>query len=497
MIWRRSITNFRQSCRPQVAAKLGRLYQVHTIGILDRSPSCRAARVGIVSISLFAFATTAASAVTLEEALVTSYTHNAALNAQRARVRAVDENVPKALSGYRPSIYATLGASVDHQTTVQKFGKDNFRISNDVMPKSAEVVAKQTLFDGFQTANRARAAESDVYAAREILRLMEQQVLLDTAAAYMDLSRDIAILTLQTRNLALLQTQLQQTRDKFRASDITITDVAQAESRVGLAKSQLAAAEANLASSKAEYRRVVGQDADRLVPATPVDRFAPQSLLSTVEWAQRSHPSVTAALYGVDVARLQIRIAEGGLYPFADVTAFVRKDFEPAQRIESIVSHSVIGQITIPLYQGGAEWANIRQAKELASEKGFDLTRVREAVRAFAVQAWSQLHAAKIQITATQEQVSGAETALRGVTEEARVGQRTTLDVLNAQQELLNARVALVTVQRNRVVGSYRLLAAAGGLSAGILELPVAIYDPSVSYREVRDSWIGLRSPTP
>jgi outer membrane protein len=155
----------------------------------------------------------------------------------------------------------------------------------------------------------------------------------------------------------------------------------------------------------------------------------------------------------------------------------------------------VEGQLAIPVYQGGAEYATIRQAKETLGQRRVDLDTARDQAQRTLVESWGQLEAAKAQIEATQAQVTAAEIALNGVREEARVGQRTTLDVLNAQQELVNARVALVTAQRDRVVASYTVLAAVGRLSAPVLRLPVPVYDPVVHYHQVRDTWAGVRTP--
>jgi outer membrane protein len=156
---------------------------------------------------------------------------------------------------------------------------------------------------------------------------------------------------------------------------------------------------------------------------------------------------------------------------------------------------SVVGQLSVPLYQGGVEYANIRQSKETVGQKRLDLETARDQAQATVVQSWGQLEAAKAQIQATQSQVTAAEIALNGVREEARVGQRTTLDVLNAQQELVNDRVALVSAQRDRVVASYTLLSSVGGLSAQRLGLNVPTYDPVTHYIQVRDSWAGVRTP--
>ena len=364
-----------------------------------------------------------------------------------------------------------------------------------VDPKTVGGTLTQTLYNGFQTGNRTRQAEAQVFAARETLRVIEQTVLLDAVTSYMNLLRDNAILDLQKRNVEVIQEQLRQTRDRFNVGEVTRTDVAQAESRVAAAQSQMLAAQANQNTSRAAYRRVIGVEAGRLSPGTPVDRLSPRTLDLAVAQGQAESPSVGAAEYGVDVAALQVKVSEGALYPTVTVSASAQKTWDSSLSSVESFQGSVIGQMTVPIYQGGAEFSTIRQSKETLGQRRLELALNRDQARANVVQSWGQLDAAKAQITATQAQVAAAEIALNGVREEARVGQRTTLDVLNAQQELVNARVALVTAQRDRVVASYTLLAAAGRLSVAVLGLQVPIYDPMTHYQQVRDSWFGVRTP--
>ncbi len=200
-------------------------------------------------------------------------------------------------------------------------------------------------------------------------------------------------------------------------------------------------------------------------------------------------------MYGVDTATLQVKIAEGALYPTVTLTASAKYQHEPQLNIKETFIASAVAGVTIPLYQGGAEYSTIRQSKETVGQRRLDLATTRDQARANVVTAWSQHEAAKAQIQAAQEQVTASEVALNGVREEARVGQRTTLDVLNAQQALVNARVNLVTAQRNRVVASYALLAAVGRLGPQVLGLGIPVYDPMVHYQQVRDAWIGVRTP--
>ena len=315
----------------------------------------------------------------------------------------------------------------------------------------------------------------------------------------MNLLRDGAILDLQRRNVEVLQEQLRQTRDRFNVGEVTRTDVAQAESRLAAGRSQVLTAESNYVSSKAIYRQIIGVEPGKLAAATPVDRLSPRTLIQAIATGREFNPNVAAAMFGIDTALLQVKINEGALLPTVTATANVQQAWEPtiSQNVAVLqqFSASLLGQVTVPIYQGGGEYSLIRQAKETLGQQRINLDTARDLVQSNVVQAWGQLEAAKAQIQATQAQVNAAEIALNGVREEARVGQRTTLDVLNAQQELVNARVALVTAQRDRVVASYALLSSVGGLYAVGLGLKVPVYDPMTHYQQVRDAWAGTRNP--
>jgi outer membrane protein len=441
-----------------------------------------------------------AGADTLEWALVQAYQNNPTLNAQRASLRAQDEAVPQALSGYRPRVAATASVGNQYQRTLSKsagatgpvYTGSNF----DNTPHSVGVTATQTLFNGFQTANKTRQAEAQVSAGRATLAFTESTVLLNAATAYMNLLRDAAILDLQRRNVEVLQEQLRQTRDRFNVGEVTRTDVAQAESRLAAGRAQVLTAESNYITSRATYRQVIGVDPGKLAAASPVDRFSPRTLAAAIEAGREFNPQVAAAMFGIDVALLQVKINEGALLPTLTGQLSFNQAYETNNStILQQMTASATAQLTVPIYQGGQEFSLIRQSKETLGQQRITLDTTRDLVQQNVTQSWGQLEAAKAQIQATTAQVNSAEIALNGVREEARVGQRTTLDVLNAQQELVNARVALVTAQHDRVVASYALLAAAGGLSVGGLGLRSSVYDPMTHYQQVRDSWAGVRNP--
>ncbi len=441
-----------------------------------------------------------ATADTLEWALVQAYQNNPTLNAQRAALRAIDENVPQALSGYRPKLSVTATSGYNSTSAVSEFplgggAPTTTAFSQNFFSRTIGATGTYTLYNGLQTANRTRQAESQVMGARETLRVTEQQVLLDAATAYMNLLRDDAVLQLNRNNVEVLTEQLRQTRDRFNVGEVTRTDVAQAESRLAAGRSQLLAAQSNYVTSQANYRRVIGVSPGKLAPGTPVDRLSPGTLPAAIARGQAQSPSVLAAAYGVDIAELAVKLSEGALYPNLTLTASASKGWNPAFETIRETQASVVGQLTLPIYQGGGEYSAIRQSKETLGQQRLNLDVNRDQARATVVQVWGQLDAAKAQIEATTAQVNAAEIALNGVREEARVGQRTTLDVLNAQQELVNARVALVTAQHDRVVASFSLLAAVGGLSMDRLGLSTLIYDPQVHYQQVRDAWFGVRAP--
>jgi outer membrane protein len=445
-----------------------------------------------------------ASAETLEAALAYAYENNPQLEAQRAQVRATDEGVPHALAGYRPKASLTTGVGYQRLNTLTR------EISSTTVPGSPATYFKQTgnntaqnygvtitqnIFNGYQTSNSVRQAEALVLAARETLRATEQAVLLSAATAYINLLRDSAILDLQRRNRDVLEEQLRQTRLRMQSGNVTATDVSQADARLNVARTQIFGAEANYAGSRAVYREVIGLDADKLMPASTIDRFAPTQPADAIARAIANHPTVGAARFNVDAATLQAKIAEGALYPTVNLVGTAQKNYEASLTQHEAFSGTIGGQLTVPIYQGGSEYSSIRQAKEVQGQKQIEFSLARDRARTAAIQAWANAEAAKKSLGSSRAQVEAAEAALNGVREEARLGQRTTLDVLNAQQELVNARIAVVSAERDRVVDSYALLAAAGGLTPQAIGLKVKIYDAQTHYKSVRDAWTGIRTP--
>jgi outer membrane protein len=437
---------------------------------------------------------------TIEAALVRAYQNNPQLNAQRASVRSTDENVPQALSGYRPKVNLTASAGTQYtDTNSTQGGAPNAIVRTEIHgvdpPRSAGLTISQTLYNGGQTGNKTRAAESQVSGAREALRVLEQTVLLSAATIYMDYLRDAAIVEVQKSNTRVLEQTLKQTRDRFNVGEVTRTDVAQSEAQLAAGKTQQLTAESNLTTTRSNFRRIIGNEPEALAPGSPVDRFLPGTLPGAVELSLVQNPSVTAAMFGIDVNFLQVKVAEGALLPTVTVQAAVQQSYEQTMTVYRSFGASAIAQLSVPVYQGGAEYSLIRQSKETLAQQRLVLEQTRDQTRANTVTAWGQLVAGRAQVASAQSQVTASEIALNGVREEAKAGQRTTLDVLNAQQALVNARVALVTAQHDRVVASYAVLNSVGRLSPQVLNLPTSVYDPSVHYHQVRDSWFGVRTP--
>jgi outer membrane protein len=448
------------------------------------------------SVLLMAFTGPApALADTIEAALVRAYQNNPQLNAQRAQVRSIDENVPQALAGYRPKVALTASAGYQYTDTNSVAPGFGGEIHGTDPPRSAGVTVTQTLYNGNQTANKTRAAESQISGAREALRVLEQTVLLSAATIYMDYLRDAAIVEVQRNNTKVLEATLDQTRSRWEYGELTRTDVAQAEAQLAAGKTQQLAAEANLTTTQSNFRRIIGDEPKQLAPGAPIDRFLPATLPAAVALALAQNPNVTASMFGIDVNYLQVKVNEGALLPTVSLQAAVQQGYEQALIIYRNFAASATAQLSVPVYQGGAEYSLIRQSKETLAQQRYNLDVVRDQTRANVVTAWGQLVAGKAQVASAQSQVTASEIALDGVRDEARAGQRITLDVLNAQQALVNARVALVTAQHDRVVASYAVLNAVGRLSPQVLRLPTAAYDPSVHYQQVRDNWYGTKTP--
>jgi outer membrane protein len=435
------------------------------------------------------------AAETLPEALVKAYQSSPQLNADRARQRGADENVPQALAGYRPQIAANLGAGLQ---AVRDLLPDNTVQGATLRPWTIGVTVTQVLFNGFKTANSVRVAEFQVQSGREALRNTGQGVLLDAVTAYMNVLANQALVEAQRTNVAVLREIQATTKRRLDSGDVTPTDTAQAEARLSRGLADLNAAEVALAISKATYTQLIGDAPSQLVPAATVDHLSPNALPAATEAASHEHPAVLGAGFDVDVAQTTIKVAESSLLPTVSVQAGASRAIQsdPTLSTSGTDQASILGQITVPIYDGGAAASQTRQAKELASQSRMVLEQVRNQARTAVISAWVSNEGTKVALTAAESEVRAADVALKGVRREADGGQRTTIDVLNAQQDLTAARSRQIQAQRDRVIASYTLLSAVGRLDVHVLNLNTPDYLPETHYHQVRDAWHGVRTPS-
>jgi outer membrane protein len=437
----------------------------------------------------------ATAAETLPDVLVKAYQSSPQLNADRARQRGTDENVPQALAGYRPQIIASLGAGLQ---AVRNTLPDNTVQSATLRPWTIGLTVSQVLFNGFRTANSVRVAEFQVLSGREALRNTGQGVLLDAVTAYMNVLANQALVESQRTNVAVLREIQASTKKRLAAGDVTPTDTAQAEARLSRGLADLNAAEVVLAISKATYVQVIGAPPTQLSAASPVDRLSPTTMTASIETANHEHPAVLGAGYDVDMAQTTIKVAESSLLPTASVQASASRAVQTDSSLTTSASDqaSVLAQVNVPIYDGGTAASQTRQAKEVTSQSRMVLEQVRNQSRTAVVSAWVSNEGTKVALTASESEVRAADVALQGVRREAQGGQRTTIDVLNAQQDLTNARSRLILAQRDRIIASYTLLSAVGRLDVHTLNLDTPDYLPEVHYHQVRDAWHGLRTPS-
>jgi outer membrane protein len=449
----------------------------------------------VLAATLTVFALTPARAENLPEALVRTYQGNPALNAERARLRGTDENVPQALAGYRPQIIASLSGGLQ---AVRVLLPDNTVQTATLRSWTIGVTVSQTLLNGFKTANTVRQSEAQVRSGREALRNVGQGVLLDAVTAYTNVLANQTLVEAQRINVTFLRETLGTTRKRLDAGDVTPTDVAQAEARQSRGLADLNAVEVALAISQATYTQVTGAPPGRLASADPIDRLMPRTRDEALANARKEHPAILAAMFDTDVAQLAIKVAESSLWPTVGVQGSVTRsrDTDTSLSTQAQDVASILGQATVPLYDGGLAASQIRQSKELAMQSRIVLEQIRGQTQTAVIAAWATHEGAKIALAAAEAEVRAANVALAGVQKEAQGGQRTTLDVLNSQQDLMAARARLIGAQRDRVIAAYTLLSATGRLDVRTLGLNTPDYAPEVHYHQVRDAWQGLRTPS-
>ena len=389
---------------------------------------------------------------TLNETLAAAYANSPVLRAERAGLRATDEQVPQALSNWRPTIDVT--GDIERSDTFgnkRTFGsKDQIRT-----PRGVALNITQPVFRGLRTLAATREAENTVKAARARLLSTEQDVLLDAATAYMDVS--------------------------------------QAEARLAGATAERIRAEGNLVASRAVYRNVVGEAPRKLTAPAPLGGL-PADREAALDLARDDHPDVVSALFDERAALDRVKGVGGELLPRVSLNAKVRRDFETIATKSRFEEQSIGATLTMPLYQSGAVYSRLREAKQTVGQERIEITQARRDVVQGVTQAWEALQTARARIVSFSAQVRANDIALEGVKRESEVGARTVLDILDAEQELLGASVDLVGARRDEVVSAFKLKAAVGQLTARQLNLPVDFYDPERHYREVRDKWFGSSS---
>jgi outer membrane protein len=447
-----------------------------------------------------------ASAETLFEALENAYLINPALNAERARLRATDEEVARAMSGLRPTISGTAEANYftshgnikgrnvtfDQRSLGQSTANDGLN-----HPHGYGVQLSQNLFNGFQNLNAIREAKSNVQAARENLRTIEQSVLLDGVTAYVDVVRDTAVIRLRENNVEVLTEQLRQTKDRFDVGEVTRTDVAQAEARRADALSTLARAQSDLKTSRAIYERVIGHPPSDLANPPSILHLLPSTLDESMTLGDGENPVILTSVYLEEASLYSVNRLVGELLPQITANAEYQRFFDLSNFIEEQETTTFTARVNVPFYQGGAVAAGIRQAKEINNQRKKEVEDARLRVHADVVSNWGILQSSTAQIESAKAAVEANRIALTGVQEEEKVGQRTTLDVLNAQLEFLGSQLQLVFALRDRIVSEYSLYAAIGRLDAQSLGLSVPYYDPIEHYDIVKNKFWGLRPPSP
>ncbi|PSH66238.1 TolC family outer membrane protein [Phyllobacterium sophorae] len=437
-------------------------------------------------------ATTPSMAETIFGAMAKAYSNNSTLNADRAGVRVTDEGVAVAKSGYRPVVSATA----DLTTTASRLDGGTHGTRNT---GTFGIQINQTLFDGFTVSNNIKSAKTQVLAARENLRNNEQNLLFSAAQAYMDVYLNRQIVILRQKNLEFLDEQLRAAKARFDVGEGTRTDVAQAEASKASAIATLDAAKSDEKIAEANYIQIVGTTPGRLAAAAMASKSLPKSMQQAFSIATGNHPAILASQYAVDAAGYSVKANEGQLLPQVGLVGTVEREEIFSGGISTGTTDSTSAsagiQVTIPIYNGGRTSALVRQSKETLGQRRIEVDVARDSVRQAIAQAYSQMESAKAQIVAQRSVVAAAQLALNGVIEERKVGQRTTLDVLNAQADVLTGQVSLAQAERDSVVTSYAVLSAVGRLTASQIGLQVAEYRPEEHYEAVKDKWIGLRTP--
>ncbi|CAA7620270.1 TolC family outer membrane protein [Magnetospirillum sp. SS-4] len=426
-----------------------------------------------------------ASAESLEEVLSSAYQSNPTLQARRAKLRSADEAVPQALSNWRPTVSMTgsIGRGNYTNNAYSKYQQAR-------TPRTGAITVTQPLYRGGRTLAATSQADNTVMAERSQLTATEQTVLLNAATAYLNVVRDAEVVKLSINNEQVLRKQLEATQERFRVGELTRTDVSQAEARLSKAIAERVAAEGNLHSSRANYINNVGH-----APQSPVQPDMPQGLPATLDEvtavALARNPSVVSADHTLAAARDGVDLVFGELLPTLSLSGELSRTIQMSTMTSGTIDREVLLNLTVPLYEGGATYSRVRASKHTAGQRRIEADQARRDTVETATKAWENLQAARAQAKAYEAQIKASELALAGVREEAGVGSRTVLDVLNAEQELFDARVNLTKAQRDVLAAAFQVKSAVGLMTAQGLNLPVPVYDPAKHYDDVRGKWIG------
>jgi TolC family type I secretion outer membrane protein len=447
-------------------------------------------RTGSVAACLLAvgFATaSSASAQSLIEALSSAYNSNPDLLAGRAVLRQTDETLAQAVANWRPKV--TL--SVEYN----KIQADSIpiRVTNSAYllnGRTALLQATQPLFRGGKTVADTKAAQANIQAQRAILSNTEQTILLNSVQAYADLLQDVGIVDARRNNVRVLVEQLDATRERFRVGELTITDVSQAEARLEQAKADLVQAQAQVRIDEAAFQRQIGMKPGKLADL-PLIGALPATEEECVSLAMDNSPAAVSAQYRIKAAGYGVNSAVANPLPQVNLIGFVQQQYDVQVPGDQYYQYGIRLQATVPIYQNGSEWSAIRQAKQLVGQRRNELDSARRQAAETVIRAWRNLDSARSRVLSFEAQVRANEVALNGVRQEALVGSRTTLDVLNAEQELLNSQVNLLQARHDTQVSYYGVLSGIGRLTARSLGLPVEYYDEEKYYKEVGSRWIG------
>jgi len=427
-----------------------------------------------------------AGQMTMMDAWVASYNSNPDLLAQRARLRQVDESVSQAVANWRPTISANAN-----------YGRNY--INNSIRPtptdldnqRAVTLNISQPIYRGGKTTAQTAQSEADVRAEREALADREQIVLLAALTSYTDLLRDRAIVNLRQNNIRVLQQQKEATQARFEVGELTRTDVAQSEARLQRAVSDLQLAIAQEATSRAQFIRNVGTAPGELM-LPPLLQEVPRTEDEAVSISDNRAPRNATAQHRVTSAQAGVDVAFADLLPQVSAVGSLSKGWDQSFANDRIFQYSVRVQVTVPIFQTGAEYSRVRAAKQFVGQRTAELDSARRQTIEVMIRSWQSLQAAKARVVSGTSQVQANSIALDGVRQEQQVGSRTIIEVLNAEQELLDSQVQLVTARHDVIVAHYTVLAEMGQMTARSLGLPVEYYDEEKNYNDVRNRWIGL-----